>query len=185
MIELRDVTSGDRDMVRSWRNQPSVGRYMYSDHFISPGEHEGWFENAMADPARKYWIIVCDDEDVGLANVYGINEDHRRCYWAFYIAKSDLRGKGVGSFVEFFILRYVFEELGLNRLCCEVLANNPAVVEMHKRFGFHQEGIFRQHICKGEEWLDVVTLSMLASEWQSVKPGIEERLRGKGLLAPA
>jgi UDP-4-amino-4,6-dideoxy-N-acetyl-beta-L-altrosamine N-acetyltransferase len=182
MIELRDIVPGDQEMIRQWRNLPEVGKYMYTDHQISPEEHEKWFQRALRNPASRYWIIVCEGEDVGLVNLYALDQQNRRCYWAFYIASADVRGKGVGTYVEYRVIRYVFDELGLNKLCCEVLGFNEAVVNMHKRFGFHQEGLFREHIFKAGEFHDVVSLALLHTDWEVKKPEIEEKLRVKGLL---
>ena len=182
MITLRDIQPEDKEKVRQWRNLPEVAKYMYTDHYITPEEHEKWFQRIMQDPTCHYWIIVCDGQDVGVANIYGVDQRHQRCYWAFYVASPDVRGKGVGSMVEYLVLRYVFDELGLNKLCCEVLAFNEAVISMHKSFGFQVEGVFRQHVIKGGVPTDIVCLAMLRSEWVLLKPAIEERLRQKGLL---
>lgn len=182
MIKLRDVRETDREQLMVWRNLPEVSAYMYTDHQISAEEHNAWFDQAMKDPTRRYWIIVCDGEDVGLANAIDIDEKNSRCYWAFYISSPNVRGKGVGSFVEYSVLKYVFEELKLNKLCCEVLGFNEAVVNMHQRFGFKQEGILREHITKRDGKHDVVCLGMLRDEWDEVKLGIEDRLTEKGLL---
>jgi UDP-4-amino-4,6-dideoxy-N-acetyl-beta-L-altrosamine N-acetyltransferase len=182
MIRMRDVQSEDKEMIRQWRNKPEVAEYMYTDHYITHEEHDRWFERISDDASCRYWIIVCDDIDVGLVNLYDVDEKNQRCYWAFYVADPSARGKGVGSFVEHFVLSYVFEELGLNKLCCEVLGFNEPVVNMHKGFGFQQEGLFRDHIIKGGKPYDVVALAMLRGDWESNKPAIEERLRKKGLI---
>jgi UDP-4-amino-4,6-dideoxy-N-acetyl-beta-L-altrosamine N-acetyltransferase len=155
---------------------------MYTDHVISAEEHAAWFRRAIEDTSRKYWIIVCDGEDVGLVNLYNIDQTHRRCYWAFYVVSDNVRGKGVGSFAEFQVLNYVFDTLGLQKLCCEVLGFNKGVVEMHRRFGFVQEGLFRKHIMKRGSQQDVVCLAILKEEWNAQRPQMEERLRNKGIL---
>ena len=182
MIALRDMLPEDRDQVRAWRNLPAVAQYMYTDSEIPEDEHAAWFDRVLDDPSCAYWIITCDGTDVGLACITGIDRAHSRCDWAFYIASSDLRGRGVGSVVEYSVLSHVFDGLGLEKLCCEVLDLNAPVVEMHKRFGFTEEGRLRRHIRKGDDWHDVIMLAMLREEWLAVKPGIEERLAGKGLL---
>jgi UDP-4-amino-4,6-dideoxy-N-acetyl-beta-L-altrosamine N-acetyltransferase len=182
MNGLRDIQASDKDMLRRWRNLPEVANYMFTDHEISAEEHERWFHSIFGDPTSRYWIITSDDEDVGVANICGIDPQNRRCFWGFYLSSPNVRGKGVGAYVEYFVLRYVFEELGLNRLCGEVLATNDKVVQMHKGFGFKQEGYYRQHVLKGGKPLDVVAIAMLREEWQAQKPEIEERLRRKGLL---
>jgi UDP-4-amino-4,6-dideoxy-N-acetyl-beta-L-altrosamine N-acetyltransferase len=164
-VNLRPLELGDIIRVREWRNMPEIGRYMYTAHQISEPEHAAWFAKALDAPDRTYWIIELDGRPVGLANLYDINREHARAYWAFYLADPSVRGRGVGSATERFVLDYAFRTLGLNKLCCEVLSNNEAVVAMHEKFGFRVDGTLRQHIRKDGEWLDVVALSQLASEW--------------------
>lgn len=182
MITMRDVEHKDKEMIRNQRNLPEVARYMYTDHFITLEEHEKWFQGIFKDPSRRYWIISYNGEDVGVVNLYNINPRNRRCYWAYYIANPNVRGKGIGSFVEYWILRYVFEELNFNKLCCEVLASNQPVIELHKSFGSVQEGYLRQHVIKGGKAVDIVTMGILRGEWMLKKNEIEERIRRKGLL---
>lgn len=182
MNALREMKLEDKWKIFVWRNLPEVSKYMYTDHKITESEHEEWFEHIINDRTRKYWIIVSDQEDVGLANLYNINSKNKYCYWAFYLASPNVRGKGVGSFVEYSILEYVLKNLSFNKLCCEVISFNQAVTNMHKSFGFVEEGFYRQHIFRDGEFLDVVALAILASEWNEKKPEIEERLKNKGII---
>jgi pseudaminic acid biosynthesis N-acetyl transferase len=169
-VTFRPLSLADIIRVREWRNLPEVARYMYTDHEISEAEHASWFGKALDAPDRRYWIIELDSIPVGLANVYDINTSHRRAYWAFYLADPTVRGRGVGSATERFVLRYAFEELALNKLCCEVLGSNEAVVAMHSKFGFVVDGTLRSHIWKQDHFEDVVALSMLAEEWKAQQP---------------
>jgi UDP-4-amino-4,6-dideoxy-N-acetyl-beta-L-altrosamine N-acetyltransferase len=166
-ITLRPMALGDVIRVREWRNLPEIRHYMYTDHTISEQEHAKWFGMALNDRTRRYWIIELDGAPVGLANLYDIRPDHKRAYWAFYLASPEVRGRGVGSFSERFVIRYAFEELGLEKLCCEVLATNASVVRMHQRYGFVVDGTLRQHVIKEGTRVDVIALSLLRADWAS------------------
>lgn len=166
-VALRPLALEDIRLVLTWRNLPQVSAYMYTDHQISDVEHARWFAGAMGDPSKRYWIIELDGEAVGVANLYDISESQRRASWAFYLADDRVRGRGVGSATERFVLRYAFEELGLDKLCCEVLATNGGVVKMHERYGFTVDGILRKHVSKEGVRVDVVTMSLLRDEWQA------------------
>ncbi len=183
MTALRDMTSADKDKVRLWRNLPEVSKYMYTDHAISPEEHAAWFNRISSDPSCKYWIVVCDGEDVGVAWIFDIDQRNLRCYWGFYLGSANVRGKGVGRVAEYSVLRYVFDELKLNKLCGEVLGFNQAVMNMHMGFGFVQEGYFRKHVLKNGVMQDIFCIGMLQEEWEARKPEIESRLRAKGLIS--
>jgi UDP-4-amino-4,6-dideoxy-N-acetyl-beta-L-altrosamine N-acetyltransferase len=182
LTSLREIRQDDRDQILQWRNLASVRAYMHTDHIISPEEHAAWFARVQRDPTCKYWIIVCDGEDVGVANLSGIESIHRRCYWGFYLASPNVRGKGVGSAVEYAILNYVFDELHLEKLCGEVLSFNEKVLAMHGGFGFAREGVLRKHIFKGGQWHDVVTIGILKEEWGARRPEQEFKLRAKGII---
>jgi RimJ/RimL family protein N-acetyltransferase len=53
---------------------------------------------------------------------------------------------------------------------------------MHKNFGFQEEGLYRQHRIKNGQFVDVVALGMLRSEWNEKKSQIEKTLKAKGIL---
>ncbi len=175
-IELRDVQPNDKERMRNWRNQPDVAKYLFTDHEISIEEHERWFNRISNDPAVKYWIIVVNDKDVGVVYLYNIDKRHKRCYWAFYIAEEDVRGRGVGSTVEYKILSYAFDKLKMDKIYCEVLAYNEPALRVYKKFGFREEGYFKKHILKGGKREDIYCLAILRDEWEKNKGIIEKQL---------
>ncbi len=182
-LRLRRLTPGDAARVLAWRNSPEVAAHMYSDHAINRTEHELWLDAAMTRPDRCYWIIELEGAPVGLANLIGIDPAARRCDWAFYLADRAARGRGVGAAVEWLVLGHVFEGLGLNKLWCEVLAGNTAVIRLHERFGFTHEALFRDHVSKSGVFHDVVGLELLAREWPRVKIEMGARLEASFVLA--
>jgi UDP-4-amino-4,6-dideoxy-N-acetyl-beta-L-altrosamine N-acetyltransferase len=184
MVELRPLRSKDSDRLLRWRNSPEVAAYMYTDHEISPDEHARWFAGIEGDPKRAYWIIEMDGEPVGLANLYDIDPTHGRCAWAYYLAEPQVRGRGVGSFVEYAMIEKVFGEFGLHKLWCEVLASNEAVWKLHEGFGFRQEACLRDHVVKNGRRQDVLGLGLLARDWAERRSAARDRLVSKGYVLP-
>jgi UDP-4-amino-4,6-dideoxy-N-acetyl-beta-L-altrosamine N-acetyltransferase len=183
-VDLRPVEARDRARILAWRNSPDVRAYMYTDHVIAPDEHDRWFDGLTGDAARTYWIIEMDGAPVGLANLYDLDRRNQRCAWAYYLADPTTRGKGVGSYVEYWVLEYVFEGLRLAKLWCEVLASNEAVWKLHETFGFVVEARFRGHVIKGEARVDVLGLGLLAQDWRARRPAMAERLTARGFEIP-
>ncbi len=175
-MHLRRLALSDHARVLAWRNSPEVAGHMYGDHAIGEAEHALWLEAALSRADRSYWIIELDGAPVGLANLARIDPEASRCDWAFYLADPAVRGRGVGAAVEYLVLRHVFEGRGLNKLCCEVLAGNAAVVRLHERFGFTREALFRDHVRKGGVFQDVVGLGLLRREWPKVKAAADMQL---------
>ena len=173
-LHFRNITEDDLEMILTWRTNPEVTRYMFTDPDLSLQQQHRWLQNISADKTRRDWIINADSEDVGLVSLVHIDNHNRRCDWAYYLGSPTVRGKGIGRAVELNILRYVFEVLKLNKLCGEVLAFNEKVVEIHQKYGSKVEGRRRAHIYKDGEFLDVVEVGILREEWeQDVKGRID------------
>jgi UDP-4-amino-4,6-dideoxy-N-acetyl-beta-L-altrosamine N-acetyltransferase len=179
-VELRDLKREDSRRILGWRNAEHVAAYMYGDHAITPVEHEAWLKAALNTPDRHYWIIKDDGLPVGLVGLTGVNPVWRRCDWAYYLGDPNTRGKGIGACVELMVLDHVFGPLGMNKLCCEVFADNEAVWKLHESFGFTREAYYRDHVFKAGRFRDVIGLAILARDWSAGRPACAARLREKG-----
>lgn len=157
---------------------------MYENHHISNEEHGKWFDGVMIDSAKKYWIIEVNDIAYGLVNLYGIDYNNKKCNWAYYIGEKDARGKGIGTGVEFAILNYVFNNMKLNKLCCEVLLLNEQVWRLHEHFGFTREALYRQHIRRDGTFMDVVGLAMLEQDFRKIEAELREKAEAKVSAIP-
>jgi UDP-4-amino-4,6-dideoxy-N-acetyl-beta-L-altrosamine N-acetyltransferase len=182
MVSFRPLAREDREKIRQWRNLPHIRRNMLTDHEIGPEEHAAWFDCVFGNPRYRHWIIRCDEEDVGLLNLYDIDDRNRTCYWGFYVAGSNLRGKNVGMFAEFFVLEHVFEELHFERLYCETLDFNRGVLRLHQAFGFMEGQQPRRQITRSDGTHDAIRLGIVKSEWQKKRPEFERIFRSKGWI---
>ena len=171
-VTLTKIEEKDIETVRLWRNLPEVAKYLYSDADITQDQQLQWYQKIKTDISCCYWIINYKNQPVGLASIYNISEFFSSCYWAFYLGNTSIRGVGIGAFVEYKIIEYVFNELKLNKLRCEVFAFNTAVIHKHEQFGFRREAYYRQHIKKNGKYEDVIGLALLKSEWLTLKESI-------------
>ncbi len=182
MISFVPILATDalvRERVRQLRNQPQVRRFMYTDHEISPQEHQAWLTSLEGNGRQAVYVVMVDDVPRGVVSLNAINALHQCADWAFYL-DSELQGKGLGSQVECWLLDHAFDDVGLAKLNCEVLASNPAVVRLHQKFGFTLEGVRRQNVCKDGVRLDVMLLGITADEWRAQRPQIIQRLARLG-----
>lgn len=177
-IELKKLTEVDLELVREWRNSEDVANYMYTDSHISSEDQVKWFHQLNKETTR-YWLITYDNRKLGLAYITGISKSLSSCYWGFYIGDSSVRGAGIGAKVEFNVLEYVFNDLDLNKLRCEVFVQNDRVIKMHEKFGFRREAYYREHCFKGREKLDVVGLAMLKNDWKVLRDFQKTRIYGE------
>ncbi|MBP1644451.1 MAG: pseH [Bacteroidetes bacterium] len=168
-IKLRKVAEKDIEQIRNWRNSEEVSKYMYTNNLITKEQQIKWFEKISNSIDSIYWVIEYNQKPLGLASVTDINYNLQSCYWAFYLGDTSCRGAGIGSKVEYNVISYVFDELKLNKLRCEVFVFNDNVIKMHEKFGFRREAYYREHCIKNNIKIDVVGLALLKSDWILLK----------------
>ncbi|MEW5922625.1 MAG: UDP-4-amino-4,6-dideoxy-N-acetyl-beta-L-altrosamine N-acetyltransferase [Candidatus Zixiibacteriota bacterium] len=173
MLKMRKIKINDLKLIMEWRMQPDVTKYMYTDPVLTIEGQRLWLQKISADESVRYWIINLDGVDIGVLNLVNIDNVNKRCAWAYYIGFTESRGKGLGRQLECNVYDYVFNKLGMEKLCCEVFAFNEKVVQIHEHFGSRREGYFRKHIQKNGEWYDVVAMAILKEEWVTIKNGID------------
>lgn len=169
-FELRLLAENDLPKVLEWRNSERVRANMYTDHVISPEEHRRWFEKQRGQPANeKYLIFASRDRPLGFVSLTRFNPVSETCYWAFYLGETDVP-RGTGAIMEFMAIDYAFRELSVRKLCCEVFVFNAAVIKLHHKFGFVEEGRFAEHVLKNGNYEDIVSLALFQREWSRLRP---------------
>lgn len=159
------MSESDQERVLRWRSAPEVSGVMYTQlPTQSLASQLKWFRSVSENKRFRYWIIENRGQPVGVANLADLAPEHSRTDWAFYLGDRESQGKGVGARVEYAVIFYALFHLGLEKLSCQVLSNNPQVAQMHKKFGFVEEGVLRRHYCINSEWLDVYLLALYAHE---------------------
>jgi RimJ/RimL family protein N-acetyltransferase len=75
------------------------------------------------------------------------------------------QNRGLGTEATRLIVGYGFERLGLHRISLEVYAFNPRARRAYEKAGFRAEGVLRESLRYGGQWIDATVMSILAPEW--------------------
>ena len=179
---LRPLDKADLELILSWRNAPNVRQAMYSQHKITWEEHQLWFQHLQADSSKRWYLYLNkDNEPNGVVYFTQWNAEQGTAFWGFYANPNAAAGTGLRLSLD--ALDYAFNELRMHKLSAEVLVSNPKSFEMHKKVGFAEEGHFREQHFNGKEYIDVIRLGILASEWPQSRSMLETRIVKLGLFA--
>lgn len=168
-VETSELSIDILQDIRNWRNDENISKYMYGNHKITQEEHSKWLSALPKRNDLKFFVVFKNEKPIGTVYFNNISSEHRNSEWGFYIYPPQLAGKGYGVAIEFVALNFAFDILKLNKLNCEVLDFNLSVIKLHKKFGFVEEGRKRKQIFKNNEFVDVVMLGLLSSEWRANK----------------
>ncbi|WP_205126761.1 UDP-4-amino-4,6-dideoxy-N-acetyl-beta-L-altrosamine N-acetyltransferase [Nitrincola tibetensis] len=157
---LKRVEHRDLPLLITWRNHPDVRAYMYSQHQISPAEHQQWFDRQSHDQNSHLFIYSEESQPCGFAQLRVAKE---RAEWGFYLAPE--AKKGTGTRLGKTVLDWAFQNLNLHKVSGEALDFNHASIRFHHKLGFVDEGRLRDHIKINETFHDVLCFGLLESEW--------------------
>lgn len=171
------MEKADLDLVLAWRNSARIRQAMFSEAVIIQEAHYKWFDG-LAQDNSVHLIFEFQGRPVGVSNFKAIDAVNSRCLWGFYLGEPDLP-RGVGLILGVHSLDYAFAGLSVEKLCSEVLADNPTSLNYHLRLGFTQEGLFKKHIKKESGFIDVIALAQFKTDWEQFRSSIIDDLANK------
>jgi len=166
---LLEVDSNLQLKIREWRNHIDIRKHMYNDQIITIDEHNNWLNSLTQNKKNIIYVAFKNEEPIGIASINNIKLTHKTADWAFYLSPDNLSKKGLGTLVEYHFLNFIFDNYEIEKLNCEVLATNPTVISLHKKFGFKEEGIRRKNIIKDGQRINIYLMGILKDEWLESK----------------
>jgi len=88
-----------------------------------------------------------------------------------YIGEKKFWSQGYGGEAIELMLAHGFNNLNLNRIYLRVGETNPRGIRCYERVGFIHEGRMRQARFEDGQYINVLLMSVLRSEWQDTHQG--------------
>jgi RimJ/RimL family protein N-acetyltransferase len=167
-LTLRPFEDADAPAVQALASAREVALNTLSiPHPYPAGTAEGWiasqrdeFENGML---HNFAVV----EGGRLVGSIGLMMKGERIAEIGYWIGVPYWGRGYASEAAAELVRYGFEEVGLERIFAGYYARNGASGKVLQKLGMVYEGTMRRHVCKWGEYLDVVCYGLLRDEWLS------------------
>lgn len=154
-----------------WERKPEVTEF-FSIRDEQPDEDvfRKFVEDDNDPKAQQFTIWMKTAEEpvrIGRIVLADVEEGFKAELWRIYIADEKLRCKGYGKEAMLAVMKYCFEELGLERLYLDHYTGNPAA-GLYISLGFKYEGVLRSNCRKNGKLYDVHLMSMLKSEYEAI-----------------
>jgi RimJ/RimL family protein N-acetyltransferase len=140
-VVLSEVAEGDIEMIRRWRNDPNISKYMLTQGIISREQQQAWFNKIQRDVSQQHFVIRYKTLPIGVANI-------RACYQGeslhmaraiepgLYIASDKYRNNILAFSPTLLLNDYCFEQLGCDALKALVKADNKAALNYNAKLGY-------------------------------------------------
>lgn len=173
--EDRCLSPLERDYLpklKEWRN--AQVRVLRQFKPLTDFHQERWYSHLKEDKNQALFALMTGTPPelslIGYSGIVHIDYKNRRGELSFLVDPTRAEKKEVykRDFLASLnmLCRYGFEELNLNKLYSETFEFRQDHIKMLKEFGFHTDGILRQHHFTGGNYYNSVFQSMLLSEWR-------------------
>ena len=166
---LRAIEKDDLPRLLAWRNRPDLRRYFREYRELNIQQQVNWFENKVNNDigTRMFSIVDSQQELLGAAGLCYIDWINRTADFSIYIGKNGLYiDELLAPDAAKVMIKYAFEELGINRLWSEIYSFDHAKVKFFKSLGFNLDGTHRQTHWAENSWHDSFFFSLLATDTQ-------------------
>jgi diamine N-acetyltransferase len=170
-IRFRAPERDDVPRFVAWLNDPEVREGISLFLPLSTSEEEKWFESMLERPASEHPLTIevrDNDEWIPIGNCGFINIDwrNRASEVGIFIGEKSYWNQGYGTEAMGMLLKHGFQTLNLNRIFLRVFESNPRAIRAYEKAGFIHEGSLRHAEYKNGEYIHVLLMSVIRSEWQ-------------------
>lgn len=148
-----------------WINDPANNVYL---HYDLPLEYEktlNWFRSIEGRTDRFDGVIEWDGQPVGLIGLLNIDKKNGKAEYYIAMGEASTKGKGVAFRASVWLLRYAFQELGLNRVYLYTEADNHAAQKLFARVGFLCEGLVKNDLFSKGKYVDRFLYGVCRDTW--------------------
>ena len=118
------------------------------------------------DEEPTWFVIEVEGKIIGDCGLHGLDRQHGTAELGIAIWDRNYLGKGYGRDAVNLILEWAFDAQGWRRIWLGTLAPNERAIRSYLACGFIEEGRMRQQDYFHGEYVDVVIMGLLRSEWQ-------------------
>lgn len=145
-----------------WMNDSQVNKYLESggDYTI---EKLTQFIQTIQKTETLFWAIhiKSNNKHIGNIKIDPINYKHRYAEYGIMMGDKTEWGKGYAKEASELVIDYCFKNpLNLRKINLGVQSKNLSALELYKKLGFIQEGIFRKHVITKEGYDDIIRMSL-------------------------
>ncbi|MCC3300604.1 GNAT family N-acetyltransferase [Arthrobacter sp. zg-Y895] len=147
--------------------QDPEGRRLTGTHAVfAPEQIRSWLQTRAGEADRADWAIIRAEDGVYVGEVVlnDLDPDNESMGFRIALSSPKVFGQGYGTEATRAVLGHAFDDLGLHRIELEVFEFNPRAQRVYEKCGFVVEGRRREALRWDGEWVDAISMAVLAGD---------------------
>ena len=134
-VKVREVTESDIQLLRYWRNNPKIQKFMLNQDVISYTDQVRWFKNIDQDH-YKHFIYSFNDLDIGTFSIANIDYNKKTFEGGILCGNLDYLKNPINLSVCLYLYQYAFSKLKLETGTARILRSNKTALRLNHAIGY-------------------------------------------------
>lgn len=167
-LSINDLEGGYSEWINSQEND------YFTQHAQFPHTRESLVQyfNQKSQSKNDLWLAIKLNENnkhIGNIEIGQIDWVHKRGTYAILLGDPEESGKGYAFEASELIIEHAFNKLNLHRIQLGVHEHNSAAINLYKKIGFKEEGVWREYFLRNGKYYNMIFMSLLLNEFNSSK----------------
>lgn len=130
-------------------------------------DEEKWYDSLSANKDTYNFAIrtLEDNKYIGGCGINSVNWKNSNVIIGIFIGDKDYWSKGYGTDALNVLIKFIFEEMNINKIKLNVYSFNKRAIKSYEKCGFKVEGVLREEVYRFGKYQDDILMGLLRSEW--------------------
>ncbi len=168
IVQLKAIEVSDLEMLNKWGNDPEIQYWLGGWHFpTNMNDIQKWHSSLNVQSTNQRFSIYTEELGlIGTANLVDIDWKNKNALHGMLLGDKEIRGKGFAVDTVMAIMKYAFEELGLERLDGCMIEYNAASLKMYiEKCGWKKEGVQRKWYFRKNQYWDKIIVGITREDY--------------------
>lgn len=170
LVKLRAYKEEDIENATKFINDEETKKFLCigTPFPMTKWEEESWVKSKKVGADNTYDFAIENLENgkyIGGCSINECDNKNRNCIIGIMIGDKQCWSKGYGSDALNVLIKFIFEELNLEKIKLSVFGFNERARACYKKVGFKEEGIFKKEIFRNGKYHDEIRMAIFREEW--------------------
>ena len=171
LVKLRAYKEEDIEFASKFVNDEETKKFISigAAFPMTKWEEESWIKSRKAGVDFTYDFAIENLETGKYIGGCGINEaniKNRNCIIGIMIGDKTCLSKGYGSDALNILIKFIFEELNMEKIKLSVFGFNERARACYKKVGFKEEGVLKKEIFRNGKYHDEIIMAMFREDFE-------------------
>lgn len=169
-VRLREYRKEDIPLAQAFMNDMEVRRNLWPGipFPMTLKDEEQWFEkNSALCDAYNFAIETLDEgKYIGGCGLVQVDWKNRKTTVGIMIGEKSFWGKGYGTDAMKVLIRFIFEQMNLDKIKLNVYSFNERAIKCYQKCGFKTEGVLRKELFRDGAYYDEILMAILREDYE-------------------